>query len=420
MADEDDKPALHDPRSYQSAGGGEDVDTPDSHKTDDKKGGDKKGGDKKGGDKTGENKKGDDTFEKPKPLWPWLVAGLMALVFVAIVLAMIFAPHPRVRTNDAYVMAHYAMISPRVSGHVVDVEARDNQPVRAGQLLVALDPADYQAALDRALAQQAQDEALVGQAQAQVERQPALILQGQAQVQAAQAALALSRANTARYTNLAATGAGSVQQRQTSNAQRQQDEASLKSAVATLSAAVHQLQALKADRESAAAKVRSDAAEVEQARLNLSYTRILAPLDGMVDQKAVQVGDNVAPGAAMLAVVPLQAIYVQANYRELALRHILPGQPVRIHVDAYDIWVNGVVQGVPAASGAVFSPIPPNNATGNFTKIVQRLPVKIVFAPNQPLVRLLRVGMSVETVVDTGLHDVVAQQRHAHGWVNAP
>jgi membrane fusion protein, multidrug efflux system len=345
--------------------------------------------------------------------WPWILAGGIVAVFIVIVLLIILLPHARVKTNDAYVTAHFAMVAPRISGQVASVAVDDNQMVQAGDLLVTIDDRDYRAALDRAEATLAADRAQVDQASAQVARQPSLIAQADAQVYAARAKLTLSKSDAQRFANLARSGAGTMQQHQQADAMLQQDQASLRQAEADLSAATHQLDALKADRTTASAKVQSDAAAVEQARLNLSYTRITAPITGTVDQRAVQVGNFVSPGAAMMIVVPLHQVYIEANYRELSLRHMAPGQHVRIHVDAYDIWLDGVVQSLPAASGAALSPIPPNNATGNFTKIVQRLPVKIVVAPHQPAAGLLRVGMSVETVVDTHLQDVVAQHRDA-------
>lgn len=354
--------------------------------------------------------------------WPWFLAGGIVLVFVIVVLLVIFLPHSRVKTDDAYVTAHYAMVAPRVSGQVAAVHVDDNQNVRAGQLLVSIDDRDYRAALDQAEAALAADRAQVDQAGAQVARQPAIIRQAQAQVDAARARLGLSRADQVRYANLAATGAGTFQQHQQADTTERQDRASLESTQADLAAARRQLDALKANRTTARAKVQADAAQVEQARLNLSYTRIVAPIDGTVDQRSVQVGNFVGPGAAMMIVVPLHQAYIEANYRELALRHMHPGQHVRIHLDAYDVWLDGYVESLPAASGAALSPIPPNNATGNFTKIVQRLPVKIVPYPNQPLARLLRIGMSVETIVDTHLDDVVAAERRqpAPGQAVAP
>jgi membrane fusion protein (multidrug efflux system) len=130
----------------------------------------------------------------------------------------------------------------------------------------------------------------------------------------------------------------------------------------------------------------------------------------MVGERSVQVGNYVSPGTTLMTVVPLDQVYIEANYREVALLHVRSGQSVTIHLDAYNIDLRGTVDSVPPASGTSFAPIAPNNATGNFTKIVQRLPVKIVVASGQPLAKLLRVGMSVETTIHTGLEDVVDEQ----------
>ncbi|WP_408734881.1 efflux RND transporter periplasmic adaptor subunit [Asaia platycodi] len=162
-----------------------------------------------------------------------------------------------------------------------------------------------------------------------------------------------------------------------------------------------------------------DRAIIRQDELNLSYTEIRAPFDGMVGEKTVQSGNYVAPGAALMAVVPMDQLWIMANYREIALRHMRPGQHARIHVDAYDMDLDGIVDSIPPASGAAFAPIAPENATGNFTKIVQRLPVKIIVAPNQPLAKLLRMGFSVETSVDTHLENVVDEQQHSASGITA-
>jgi membrane fusion protein (multidrug efflux system) len=170
---------------------------------------------------------------------------------------------------------------------------------------------------------------------------------------------------------------------------------------------------LKAQKSAAEATVKADEAQLEQARLNLSYTEIRAPIDGMVGERSVQAGNYVGPGTTLMTVVPLDQVYIEANYLEVHLRHVRAGQPVTIHLDAYDIDLEGTVDSVPPASGVAFAPIAPNNATGNFTKIVQRLPVKIRVTPGQPLAKLLRVGLSVETVIHTGLEDVVNEQRES-------
>jgi membrane fusion protein (multidrug efflux system) len=204
-----------------------------------------------------------------------------------------------------------------------------------------------------------------------------------------------------------------MQEHQLADTTLAQDQASLDGAEASLDAARRQLDVLRAQRSATAAVVKADEAQLEQARLNLSYTQIRAPIDGMVGERSVQVGNYVGPGTTLMTVVPLDHVYIEANYREVDLAHVRGGQPVTIHVDAYDIDLEGTVVNVPAASGVAFAPIAPNNATGNFTKIVQRLPVKIVVTPGQPLAKLLRVGLSVETTIHTGLEDVVNEQRRS-------
>jgi membrane fusion protein, multidrug efflux system len=361
----------------------------------------------------------EDTPKRKPARWPWVVAGLVLVVFVAVVLVRIFAPKPDVWTDDAYVTVHYVTVAPRVPGQVATVQVNDNQLVKTGQILVTLDPRDCQASLAMAEASLERDQALLVDASATVGRQPALILEQEAAVDAARARLDFARINKKRYENLAATGAGTAQQHQEADSTLAQDEASLQGTTAALEAARRQMDILRAQVLSAQATVASDKARLEQAKLNLSYTRIVAPLDGMVGEKTVQVGNYVSSGAVMLTVVPLDQMYIQANYRELDLRHVRSGQHVTIHVDAYDIDLDGIVDSVPPASGAVFSPIPPNNATGNFTKIVQRLPVKIVVSPTQKLAKLLRVGFSVETTIHTGLEDVVGEQNGSLSRVTA-
>jgi membrane fusion protein, multidrug efflux system len=361
----------------------------------------------------------EDTPKRKPARWPWVVAGLVLVVFVAVVLVRIFAPKPDVWTDDAYVTVHYATVAPRVSGQVATVQVNDNQVVKTGQILVTLDPRDYQESLAMAEATLERDQALLVDASATVARQPALILEQEAAVDAARARLDFARINKKRYENLAATGAGTAQQHQEADSTLAQAAASLQGTTAAMEAARRQMDILRAQVLSAQATVGSDKARLEQAKLNLSYTRIVAPLDGMVGEKTLQVGNYVSSGAVMLTVVPLDQMYIQANYRELDLRHVRSGQHVTIHVDAYDIDLDGIVDSVPPASGAVFSPIPPNNATGNFTKIVQRLPVKIVVSPTQKLAKLLRVGFSVETTIHTGLEDVVGEQNGSLSRVTA-
>jgi len=327
-----------------------------------------------------------------------------------VVLWRILNPSPLVRTDDARVAAHYTIVSPRVSGQVAAVHIDDNEHVKTGQILVELDLRDLQTAVRNAQAALERDTARVGDVSASIVRQPSLVRQAQSMVPAAEAGLSLAGANATRYRNLATTGAGTLQNRQQAESALQQAQAELDGAKAALQAQQEQLSVLEADRVAAEAQVRSDRAALEQARLNLSYGRVVAPLDGVVGQRTVQVGDYVAPGSPLMSVVPLKDVYIEANYREVELKNVKPGQHARIHIDTYNIDLNGVVDSIAPASGATFAAIPPENATGNFTKIVQRLTVKIHLTPNQPLIKLLRVGMSVETSIDTSGSSVIKDQ----------
>ncbi|MXV44882.1 HlyD family efflux transporter periplasmic adaptor subunit [Saccharibacter sp. 17.LH.SD] len=351
--------------------------------------------------------------------WPFVFAGVVVAVFVGVVLAIIFVPTARVWTNDAYVTAHYAVIAPRVPGQVISVQVDDNQSVREGDVLATLDPRDYQTSLDQARASEAHDQALVVDAAANVARQPALISEAEATVARLESELLFAQQNAARYEHLAQSGAGSREEGQKTHATLGELTAALHAAEAQVEAAKAQLSVLKARDESARRQVAVDQARVHQAELNLSYTKIRAPFDGMVGERSVQAGNYVPAGAALMALVPMDQLWVESNYREIALRHMHPGQRATIHIDAYNIDLAGVVDSVPPASGAAFAPLAPENATGNFTKIVQRLPVKITLVPGQRLAKLLRMGFSVETTVDTGLSDVVGTQSRTEKAVTA-
>ena len=356
---------------------------------------------------------GDAKPAKPAPKWSLLLAAVVALGFVGAVLWIIFRPRPDVWTDDAYVMVHYASIAPRIPGQVSAVPVDDNQSVKTGQLLVMLDPRDYQTALAAAEAALARDKAQLTDVSANLARQPALISQQEANVASARARLAFTEPDARRYNFLAATDAGTIRQREQADSTLQESKAQLDNAQASLEAARRELDVISAQKLAAEAVVESDKAQLSQAALNLSYTQILAPVDGMVTERSVQVGNTVAPGATLMTVIPLNQVYITANYREVDLVHVRAGQHVTIHVDAYNIELNGTVEGIAPASGASFAPIAPNNATGNFTKIVQRLPVKIDVDPDQPLANLLRVGLSVETTIHTALEDIVSEQNRS-------
>jgi membrane fusion protein (multidrug efflux system) len=354
-----------------------------------------------------------DKLPAPLPRWPFVLVGLFVAIFAAVVLYVIFRPRADVRTADAYVIVHYAAIAPRISGQVATVPVDDNYVVKTGQVLATLDPRDNETAVAAAEAAVARDRSQFDEIDATVSRQPSIVEEQQAAVASARAKLAFAQADARRYGNLATTGAGTMREHQEADSTLAQGQASLDSAEASLEAARRQLDVLKAQRSASEAAVKADEAQLEQARLNLSYTQIRAPIDGMVGERSVQVGNYVGAGTTLMTVVPLDQVYIEANYREVDLLHVRSGQPVTVHVDAYNIDLKGIVESVPPASGAAFAPIAPNNATGNFTKIVQRLPVKIVVTQGQPLAKLLRVGLSVETTIHTGLEDVVDEQRRS-------
>jgi membrane fusion protein (multidrug efflux system) len=339
------------------------------------------------------------------------MAAAVIVGFVGVAALRIYAPTPNAWTDDAYLEAHYATIAPRVAGQVVAVKVDDEDRVKAGQILVELDDRDYRTALAQAQGQVTVAQASIQNIDARIAMQKAEVAQNAAQVQQAEASLTFAQQQATRYGTLARDGWGTVQNAQQWASQQRQDEAGLKSAQHARKVTVRQLAALKAQRNSAEGKLEEATAQRDQAKLNLSYTEIRAPVDGMIAGRSVQVGNCVSPGTGLMAMVPLSQIYVEANYREVQLQHVKAGQPATIHVDAYNIDLSGTVVDVPAATGTTFTPLPPENATGNFTKIVQRLPVKIIVAPDQPLARLLRVGMSVETTIHTRLADVVAAYR---------
>jgi len=355
-----------------------------------------------------------------RPRWPLFLAGLLVAIFVAAVLFIIFRPHADIRTSDAYVMVHYATIAPRISGQIATVPVDDNDVVKTGQVLATLDPRDNETAVASAEAAVARDRSQLDEISTTVARQPSIIAEQQAAVASARAKLSFAQDNARRFGNLATTGAGSMLEHQQADTTLAQNQATLDSAEAALDASRRELDVLRARRSATEAALKADEAQLGQARLNLSYTQIRAPIDGMVGERSVQVGNYVGPGTTLMTVVPLDEVYIEANYREVDLLHVRGGQPVTIHVDAYDIDLKGTVVNVPAASGAAFAPIAPNNATGNFTKIVQRLPVKIVVTPGQPLSKLLRVGLSVETTIHTGLEDIVGEQRRSSDRVTGP
>jgi membrane fusion protein, multidrug efflux system len=307
-----------------------------------------------------------------------------------------------VSTDDAYVQAHSVLISPKVSGYLSEAPVDDNQPVKAGEVLARIDPRDYQTALDQAHANVAAAQAAIDTLNQQIDQQMLVIEQGRHQVASDQAALVFSQQDFQRYTQLAKDGWGTVQRSQQAQADIREKDATLQHDIAVVAAAERQIGVFKAQVTQATATLDQQQAMEHQAELNLSYTNITAPVSGTVGARTLRVGQYVQAGTQLMAVVPLQAVYIVANYKETQLTDVRPGQPVTIDVDTFPgAKVTGHVDSVAPASGQEFALLPPDNATGNFTKIVQRIPVKIVVAANDPLANLLRPGMSVEPTIDT-------------------
>lgn len=303
-------------------------------------------------------------------------------------------------TDDAYVQADFTTVAPQVSGTVDKVLIEDNQSVKVGDLLATIDDRDFVVAVNAAKAQVEGAQANIAGLQARLVLQETAIRQAQAAVEADEASLKLAKTNQARYRNLAADGSGTVQALQQAEAQLSIQLAAGEKNLAGLQAARQQVAILRADLEKAKAALAQAQTAQAAAELKLSYTRITAPVGGTIGQKAVRVGAFVNAGKPLLAVVPLESIYITANFRETQLARVQAGQAVDIEVDALPGEVlKGTVESLGPASGVSYSAVAPHNATGNFTKIVQRLPVRISLNPGQPAAAKLRVGMSVTPVI---------------------
>jgi membrane fusion protein (multidrug efflux system) len=307
-----------------------------------------------------------------------------------------------VSTNDAYVQADSTIVASRVSGYVSAVMIQDDQPVKAGQILALIDDRDFRAALDQARADTRAAQAAVDDLRAQLTEQATLIDRARAGVAASQAALELASLNQVRYRKMAGIGFGSEQQSQQADAEAQERSADLARDRAALASAQSQVQVLLAKLAQAQAlRDRSQAVE-HRAALELGYTSITAPIDGTVGARTVRLGQYVQAGTQLTALVPLREVYIMANFKETQLTRVRAGEPVRVRVDTFPgVDLQACVDSLAPASGLEFSLLPPDNATGNFTKIVQRIPVKIRFDSSEPLAGRLRPGMSVEVSVDT-------------------
>ncbi|SAK61042.1 secretion protein HlyD family protein [Caballeronia glebae] len=334
-----------------------------------------------------------------------ITALVVVLAIVAWACIRLLSDSSTETTNDAYVQADFTLVAPRIAGQISDVLVEDNQSVKAGQLLVRIDDRDFRAALLSAQADVTAAHASVANFDAEIARQPSLVEQARATLRSDDAAIEFARTNASRYQNLSETGAGTTQEHQRASSTLAQQLAQQAHDRAALKTTEQNLDVLRTQRDRANGALARAEAALEQARLNLSYTEIHAPVDGKVGRRSARLGAFVTPGAPVLAIVPLSNAYVVANFQENQITNIRPGESVRIKVDSFPgVVIKGRVDSLAPATGLSFAPIAPDNATGNFTKVVQRVPVKITIDHGQQAASALSVGLSVEAEVVVGRH----------------
>jgi len=351
-----------------------------------------------------------DQPAQERPAWIAPVTGLAAFALAALAIYLGITSWDRwigdrryQRTEDAYLQADLTPIAARIAGYVRAVPAQDFQRVKAGQVLVQIDDDDYRASYDQALGAEAVAQAAIGNLEAQQRLQQANIAASQASLTASRALSGRAAKAAHRQAILLQSGAGSQDQNEAAQAADASAAAQVQHDNAVRQAAVDQLVVLGSQIRQAKAALEAAHAAAQLARINLGHTRIIAPQDGVLGQRQVRPGQYLAVGAQVTTLTPLPHVWVIANFRETQMTHIRPGQAVTITVDAYPgHMIAGHVSAYAPGTGAQFSLLPPDNATGNFTKIVQRLAVKIEIDDPSSLASLLVPGMSVIATVDTG------------------
>jgi membrane fusion protein (multidrug efflux system) len=307
-----------------------------------------------------------------------------------------------VATDDAYVRANNTMLGARVAGHISSILAGDNTTVRAGDIVLRIDDGDYKIAVDAAATRIATQQATIDRIGRQIAALDSQVAQAKAQFVSAEAGLKRADLDYDRQQALNSKGFASRATFETSEAGRDQGAAAVKAAQAAYDVAVSNVDVAKAQQAEARAQLAELKTTLAKAERDLSFTAVRAPVDGTFSNRLVSAGDFVAVGQRLGNVVPLDNVYIDANFKETQLKRIRPGQPVTIKVDAYGMRkFSGVVDSIAAGSGSVFTLLPPDNATGNFTKIVQRVPVRIRVPKSVAKQNLLRAGMSVYATVDT-------------------
>lgn len=307
-----------------------------------------------------------------------------------------------VSTDDAYIHGDIAVISPKVSGYVAKVDIVANQQVKAGDPLVTLDDGDYRNALEQAEAQLATQQLSLNRIDAQISGGEAALAQAVAQKGALDAALQGAEINNKRATELQSKDVGTAASADNARIALEQAKANLAAGQANVVAAQANIELLKAQRKEAEGSIRTLELARDKAARDLSFTVLRAPYDGVIGNLSVQTGDLVSAGKRLASLVPMNQLYVDANFKETQLARIVPGSKVTVHVDAFDDdAIEGTVQSISPASGSVFSMLPPENATGNFTKVIQRVPVRVVLSKEDIDKHHLRAGLSVVVDVDT-------------------
>jgi membrane fusion protein, multidrug efflux system len=305
-------------------------------------------------------------------------------------------------TDDAYVQSDITLISPKIEGYIKKVRVADNQEVAEGAVLFVIDDRDFKAKVAQAEAAVAIEEASVAGYDSRLKLQQAMIEQAAASVTSAEADLAREQRDYKRYSALMTSDFASRQRFEQAEADARKGEAAVAKSRAALAGEQNQLAVLHSQQREEQAKLQQARANLQLVQNDLENTVIRAPISGVAGNRAGQVGQYVKAGTQLLSLVPLSHVYVTANFKETQLTHIRPGQLAEVSVDAYpDLTIDGHIESFAPASGAQFSLLPPDNATGNFTKIVQRVPVRIALPANSLLAGRLRPGLSVTVTVDT-------------------
>jgi membrane fusion protein, multidrug efflux system len=330
------------------------------------------------------------------------VAAMLALAAAAYGVHYVLVGRFLVSTDDAYVRANNTTLGARVSGHIAAILPGDNVVVRTGDVVFRIDDGDYRIAVDAARSRIATQQATIDRIGRQVTALESAVEQAKAQLASADAALKRAGLDFDRQQELTTKGFASRATFEVSEAARDQGVAAVKSAQAAYNAARDNVEVTKAQQTEARAQLAELQTSLAKAERDLDFTSVRAPVDGTFSNRIVNAGDFIQAGQRLGNVVPLNDVFIDANFKETQLKRIRPGQPVKISVDAYGHRkFAGVVESISPAAGSVFTLLPPDNATGNFTKIVQRLPVRIRVPKDVAKQSLLRAGMSVYATVDT-------------------